>query len=130
MCELKNKEYATVLARMYQNTNELTKTWGICENLGQFWHWPGRCVVLDWLDAAWRRLGVDHMFPVPYHNNYYQDNAKAFDSTRNLWTGEYGANRKHLLHLLILLAQGWEPPAEFEIVWPYPNTLDYRKEDE
>lgn len=76
------------------------------------------CGVSVWLMWAFEQLGLDECFPVPHPE--IPSNRSAYDRTRNLWEGQYGANRLHLVELLIQLAEGWEPPAYYKVQWPYP----------
>lgn len=77
------------------------------------------CGVGVWLERMFDKLGLNVCYPVPHPD--ILSNEAAYDRTRNQWEGQYGANRLHLVELLIQLAEGWEPPTYYEVQWPYPK---------
>lgn len=96
-----------------------TTSCGICHYLITFNELAKpSCGVSGWLMSMFDKLGLDMLYPVSHPR--ISLNESAYDRTRNLWEGQYGANRLHLVELLIRIADGWEPPTDYEVQWPYP----------
>lgn len=92
---------------------------GICFNLalevldlGPFCHED----VYSWLEPAFVSLGLDTEYPVPHP---WLPKERAYGGTQDLWTDEYGSNRRHLLDLLIRIASG-ETLGHNDVRWPHP----------
>ena len=91
-----------VLPSLYSQTGSYTSMTGICAKVTD----P------SWLYAALAYLRLPLFYCVPCPG--FPDAESAYMSKENKWAGEYGANRRYLLGLLIRLAEGDQTTPRFE----------------